>query len=59
MKAKLWQIKTRHKNQSSFWGERDEITINARNIDEVIRKAKKNLMKGHEIYEIEWLATED
>lgn len=58
MKVKLWQIKTKSKNPR-YWGERDEITINARNIKEAIRKAEKKMMNYHEIYEIQWIATED
>ena len=34
MKAKLWEIKTKHSNPR-YWGERDEITVNARTIPEV------------------------
>ena len=58
MKAKLWQCQTRHKNPR-YWGERDEITINAPTIETALRRANKILMPGHKIIEIEWIATED
>lgn len=62
-KAKLWQVYFQSKK---YHGERNEITVNARNINEAINRAIKNITKQgsvankrSEIEKVELLATED
>lgn len=62
-KAKLWQVYFQSRKHVN---DRDDITVNARNIDEAINKAIKNITKRgsiankrSEIEKVELLATED